>query len=320
VKSTLHRLIPFLSLFCSCQFRRLDSIQFLCSQAHILAGRRLETRLDSILLNWNLLYNNFARTTKNTDSLWLGRRVYSVVAYQRKLHDCCLRIHCRGNVFTESLPSNERLFWLQYSGFGRHGTISTILHGVTSQKIVIFIFLVRFRETRPILHNSLLHKTHLNYLEFWAVTTVILKQALNITTNSFHLVVNAYVSSLQNCIERAPCTAKFHRALCAVCVMLRRVTHCVISEECHTNSGSVPIRPSHPTSWNVIPFMHEESLNNVYKFNFSLTEKNLAKISRLMLITERAAVYCQNHKSNIGRVCGKNAVFSVLILKKMAHN
>jgi hypothetical protein len=38
-------LIPFLTLFCNCQFRRLDSIQFLCSQAHILAGWRLETRL-----------------------------------------------------------------------------------------------------------------------------------------------------------------------------------------------------------------------------------------------------------------------------------
>jgi hypothetical protein len=28
----------------------------------------------------------------------------------------CFRILCRGNVFTEPLPSNERLFWLHYSG------------------------------------------------------------------------------------------------------------------------------------------------------------------------------------------------------------
>jgi hypothetical protein len=34
-----------------------------------------------------------------------------------KLHDCCLRIRCRWNVFTESLPSNERLFLIHYSGF-----------------------------------------------------------------------------------------------------------------------------------------------------------------------------------------------------------
>jgi hypothetical protein len=36
-------LIPVLP-FCSCQFRRLDSVQFLRSQAHIPAGWRSETR------------------------------------------------------------------------------------------------------------------------------------------------------------------------------------------------------------------------------------------------------------------------------------
>jgi hypothetical protein len=29
----------------------------------------------------------------------------------------CLRIRCRGNIFTDSLPSNEPLLWLHYSGF-----------------------------------------------------------------------------------------------------------------------------------------------------------------------------------------------------------
>jgi hypothetical protein len=43
MKSSLLHLIPFFfALFCDCQFRRLDSIQFLCSQAHISAGWRLE--------------------------------------------------------------------------------------------------------------------------------------------------------------------------------------------------------------------------------------------------------------------------------------
>jgi hypothetical protein len=42
---SLHRLIPFLPLFCSSQFWRHDLIQFLCYQAHILAGWRPETRL-----------------------------------------------------------------------------------------------------------------------------------------------------------------------------------------------------------------------------------------------------------------------------------
>jgi hypothetical protein len=47
----------------------------------------------------------------------LGRRVYSAVAQQRKLLDSCSRIRCRGNAFTESLPSNGRPFWRHYSGF-----------------------------------------------------------------------------------------------------------------------------------------------------------------------------------------------------------
>jgi hypothetical protein len=53
MKSPLHCLIPFLPLFSNCQHRRLDSVQFLCSQAHILAGWRLETRLDSSTVQLN---------------------------------------------------------------------------------------------------------------------------------------------------------------------------------------------------------------------------------------------------------------------------
>jgi hypothetical protein len=45
MKSSFRSLIHFFPLFYSCQFRRLDWIQFLYSQAHILAGWRLETRL-----------------------------------------------------------------------------------------------------------------------------------------------------------------------------------------------------------------------------------------------------------------------------------
>jgi hypothetical protein len=47
MKSSFHSLIPFLPLFCNCQFRGLGSIQFLCSQVHILAGWCLETRLST---------------------------------------------------------------------------------------------------------------------------------------------------------------------------------------------------------------------------------------------------------------------------------
>jgi hypothetical protein len=87
MKSSFHSLLPFLPLFCNCQFWRLDSIQFLCSQAHILARWCLETRLDSTQLYYaatasfgTLPYNHFARTTQKTVSLLLRRRVYSALA------------------------------------------------------------------------------------------------------------------------------------------------------------------------------------------------------------------------------------------------
>jgi hypothetical protein len=65
MKSSFHCRIPFLPLFYNCQFRRLDSMQFLCSQAHIPAGWRLETEA-------TLLYNHFERTTQKTVYCWEG--------------------------------------------------------------------------------------------------------------------------------------------------------------------------------------------------------------------------------------------------------
>jgi hypothetical protein len=91
MKSLFHSLIPFLPLFCSCQFQRLDSIQFLCSQAHILArlasrNSTLHFRLDysSIFLilyscYFRLLtvsfYIHLVRPTQKTQPLLLRRRV-----------------------------------------------------------------------------------------------------------------------------------------------------------------------------------------------------------------------------------------------------
>jgi hypothetical protein len=97
----------------NCQSRRLDSIQFLCSRAHILAGWRLETQLT--LLNWNVIYNHFALPILKTQPLYWCEGVFTVSLQQWKLLDCSLRIRCSGNVITESLPSNELLFWLHYS-------------------------------------------------------------------------------------------------------------------------------------------------------------------------------------------------------------
>jgi hypothetical protein len=56
----------------------------------------------------------------------LGSSLYSLRADPQKTPfpslsqqylDCCLLIRCHGNVFAETLPSNERLLWLHYSSF-----------------------------------------------------------------------------------------------------------------------------------------------------------------------------------------------------------
>jgi hypothetical protein len=53
------------------------------------------------------LHSLGAAPTENTISI--------VIAH--KYFDCCLFILSHGSLFTESLPSNERLVWLRYSGF-----------------------------------------------------------------------------------------------------------------------------------------------------------------------------------------------------------
>jgi hypothetical protein len=54
MKSSCHSLIPFLPLFCNCQFQRLHSVQILCSQAHILES--CGSKLGSLFYNSSLLY------------------------------------------------------------------------------------------------------------------------------------------------------------------------------------------------------------------------------------------------------------------------
>jgi hypothetical protein len=83
------------------------------------------------------LYSLEADPQKTPLPLLLRRRVYSTTAYQQKFFDCCLRIRCRGNVFTEHLPSNGRLLWFHYSGFraSYHSTLALLIFLSSLQKI-----------------------------------------------------------------------------------------------------------------------------------------------------------------------------------------
>jgi hypothetical protein len=116
MKSSSRSLIPFLPLFCNCQFRRLYSIQF---EAHISACR-LASQNSTLLdcsVNWILLCNNFVRTPRKTSSSivpYCFRRVYRTIAYQRsRLGPYRKQPLCCWGVFTESLPSN---------GYPRHNS------------------------------------------------------------------------------------------------------------------------------------------------------------------------------------------------------
>jgi hypothetical protein len=80
--------------------------------SHLFSSHSSSTAVSRDSLNYDSflgfsLYSLGADSTEST---------LSIVIAQKYL-DFCLLISCRGTLFTESLPSNERLIWLRYSGF-----------------------------------------------------------------------------------------------------------------------------------------------------------------------------------------------------------
>jgi hypothetical protein len=108
MKSSFHSLIPFLPLFCSCQFRRLDSIQFLCSKAHISAGWRLETRLFCTIYAAEYFFITTLHGPRRKCSLCCWGDVFAD-PLPNNGRSIVVRFGSHGNVFTESLPSNESI-------------------------------------------------------------------------------------------------------------------------------------------------------------------------------------------------------------------
>jgi hypothetical protein len=119
MKSSCHSLIPFLPLFCNCQFRRLDSIQFLCSQAHILAGWSLETPL--FTLDYFILLNTSLQPLC-TD-------------HEENTASFVKEVYC-------SLPNNERPFVARVCFAGMY-LISQSSNGYTCHNIIPAIGLIR---------------------------------------------------------------------------------------------------------------------------------------------------------------------------------
>jgi hypothetical protein len=78
MKYSFCSLIPFLPLFCNCQFRSLDSVEFLCSQVRNLAGSVSE--LDSSVLDYSCSVLNWLKNVKVKPTLRLTVGQYVLVS------------------------------------------------------------------------------------------------------------------------------------------------------------------------------------------------------------------------------------------------
>jgi hypothetical protein len=143
---SFHSLIPFLALFCYCQFRRLDSIQLFCSKDHILVGWRLETRL-----NWSLLYNHFARTTQKTRPLSCWEGVFTVPLHSNGSYSIVSRVFVSAGMCLPSrwlamnVYSYLRLFRL--SGFMSQ-------YVLTKDTVLFFVFFVHTEDCTIVLFRG----------------------------------------------------------------------------------------------------------------------------------------------------------------------
>jgi hypothetical protein len=137
MKSSFQRLIPFLPVFRNCQFWRLDSIKFLCSQAHILTGWRLETRRS--ILNWTLLYNHFARTTQQTRPLYCWEGVFTAPLHSNGSYSIVACVFVAAGMFLPSrcLAIN---FYSDFTipDFERHVTIFNVTQFEDQAMCMIF--------------------------------------------------------------------------------------------------------------------------------------------------------------------------------------
>jgi hypothetical protein len=118
MKSSSHGLIPFLPLFCNCQFRRLDSIPLLpVTYPGRLASWNSTLHSMLLLPASEIFFITTLQSRRKHSPSVVGKACLEHRCIAMDLFDCCLRIRCRGNVFTDSLPSNKRPFWVRYSGF-----------------------------------------------------------------------------------------------------------------------------------------------------------------------------------------------------------
>jgi hypothetical protein len=69
MKFSFHSLIPFLPLFCNCQFNS--------SAPKLISWQAGVSKLNSVLFNWILPYNHFAQTTQKMQPLYCWEGVFT---------------------------------------------------------------------------------------------------------------------------------------------------------------------------------------------------------------------------------------------------
>jgi hypothetical protein len=103
MKSSLHSLIPLLPLLLYQLLQPSLSVQFLCTQAHILAGWHFETQLTQLLL-WTA--STYFTSVQSTDLNWTRSvESYDLIAYPQATPRLLL-YDVTAYVLTQSLHSN----------------------------------------------------------------------------------------------------------------------------------------------------------------------------------------------------------------------
>jgi hypothetical protein len=174
MKSSLHRLIPFLPLFCKWKFRRLDSVQFFCSQAHNLVGWSLETRL-----LFHTAEHSFITTSHGP------RRKHSLITdpLPSNGRPIAVRVGSHRNVFTESLPSNGSIRHTIYNTSERHCTY-TYLH------ILLALFTLPWQQNWLSCSTPLWTAEYRTKIKsFRGVKPASRKQSLHVWAPSVHIVI-----------------------------------------------------------------------------------------------------------------------------------
>jgi hypothetical protein len=160
MKSSFHSSIPFSPSLLN--HLRLPILIILSPAAlKLISWQAGISKLDSSLTSQtnNSLYTLCTDHAENNTYLLLRRRVYRALAEQWKLFDCCLRILCRANVFTEIYLAVNVYSDVAIPAFGRHVTIFLRDKHIQKEYFLLnsihFLLMLRIRLHQVFFHSHI---------------------------------------------------------------------------------------------------------------------------------------------------------------------